>query len=186
MSSAPKRDDQQPHEHAGHRDEAHPDDVREPWWSTNFSVLVLLAMFLFTALFVPVGWLKSLQDMLPNEPVNVHATFQKRTAQLDAQLEEQAPELPRAELERLRHDLMLRRILRAGPMSEPHMREATRMLEGFDHQLASEPTPAGKAALRHAHARKLAAAFPRLDPAQLTRELDLFAAQYARALKTSD
>ena len=156
------------------------DGVREPWWSLNFPILVLLGMFLFTALFVPTEWIQTLQELVKREPVKVHETFASRTAEVDAMLE-RGESVPTKDLSRLKLDICLRRILRAGPMSEPHLEEAKTMLLELEQQRVVETSVDGEKTLERAFAKKLAARFPRLDDKRLARELEQFFEQYRAA-----
>ena len=158
------------------------DGVREPWWSLNFPLLVLLGMFLLTALFVPVEWIQQLQELVKREPVQVHETFANKTAELDAMLE-RGEEVEVRDLSRLKHDICLRRILRAGPMSEPHLEETKTLLLELEQQRAVETTVEGERTLERAFARKIAKRFPRLDEARLNKELSAFFDQYRAATK---
>lgn len=156
------------------------DGVREPWWSLNFPILVLLGMFLFTALFVPTEWIRSLQELVKSEPVNVHETFAAHTAEVDAMLE-RGESVPAKDLSRLKLDICLRRIMRAGPMSEPHLEEAKTLLLELERQRVVETSVDGERTLERAMARKLAARFPRLDEEKLAHELERFFEQHRTA-----
>lgn len=158
-----------------------PEQPRAPWWSGKIPVMMALALFMSAALLLPVETAEDIGAIFGERPAPVQGVFTEETARLDEALDAGEP-VEVARVRALRHELMLRRVLRAGPMSEGHLRQAREILVELDAQLAMEAHPGGRAALRRATARRLARRFPRLDAAALERELEVFAAQYERAV----
>ena len=159
-----------------------PEDTqpREPFWSLNFPLMVLLGMFVITALFVPVEWIEKLQGLFDREPVNIDTPFADETAELDRKLRAGEP-VDQAKLRELEHDLRLRRVMTAGPMTGEDVREVRVMLEDFNAQLEREPNEAGKDALRQMHYRRLDEALPRTSKEAIQAALESFDAQLAAA-----
>lgn len=157
------------------------EEPRQPWWSMQLPLFGVLALFAITVVFVPTSWIDKLQDLLGANPVNVEATFQASTARVDVALRTNPSDVDADKVRSLRHAILLRRLLRTGPMTGPEVREAKEMLIGFDQQMATETSPDSRRALRHAHARRLHEAFPRLRGERIRDVLDTFAAQYSEA-----
>lgn len=151
---------------------------REPFWSLNFPLMVLLGMFAITALFVPVEWIEKLQGLFDQDPVNIDKPFADETAELDRRLRVGEP-VDRAKLHELEHDLRLRRLMSAGPMTGEDVREVRVMLEEFSAQLEREQDEAGKDALRQMHYRRLDEALPRVSKEAIEAAMRSFDAQLA-------
>jgi hypothetical protein len=129
---------------------------------------------------VPRGWVEGARDHVTRErpaPVDV---FDARAAALDAALEADSPlaAADREAAQARRAQLIMRRLLAAGPMSGPEVARMVEEVEGWDAELDGQP-PASRASLRRDQARRLAAALPRVDEAAAAAALLRFDARWA-------
>ena len=155
-----------------------------PWWKQNISLLLLTGMFALMAMLVPVDIIDRVKALFKVEPVNISAPFQEETARLDAALESGTPlTLERDALRQRRHDIMLRRILRAGPLNGEEVRRIKLLLAEIDAQAQRETSSQAVEAWRTLRLKKLTQAHPRLDAKALERELKLFETQYQEATR---
>lgn len=153
-----------------------------PWWKQNISLLILTGMFALMAMLVPVDIIDRIKDLFKVEPVNISAPFQQETARLDAALEEGSVVPDRESLRARRHDIIVRRLLRAGPLNGEDVRQIKVMLAEIDEQTTRETSPQAIEAWRALRLKKLAQGYPRLDAKKLEAVLHDFEAQYESAM----
>ncbi len=163
-----------------------PPELREdaPWWRRNLSLIILTGFFALLALAVPMDWIERVQEAFKVEPVNTQAPFMESTAALDEALERGESIEDRAQLKKRRQDIIIRRLLRAGPLTGVEVEQIKRMLIEIDEQAAKETTDAQRTAWFAMRGRKLEEGYPRLDAARIRSELEAFEAQYAQAIES--
>lgn len=161
-----------------------PPELREdaPWWRRNLSLIMLTGFFALLALVVPMDWIERVQDMFKVEPINTQAPFMDSTARLDEALERGEAISEQTLLRDRRTDLIIRRLLKAGPLNGEEVKQIKRMLLEADAQAAKETTEATKQAWYAQRLRKLERDYPRLDPKKTRETIERFESQYARAL----
>jgi hypothetical protein len=161
-----------------------PPELREdaPWWRRNLSLIVLTGSFALLALMVPMEWIERVQNIFKVEPINTQAPFMDSTARLDEALERGEAISEQTLLRDRRTDIIIRRLLKAGPLNGEEVKEVKRMLLEVDAQAAKETTEATKQAWHAQRLRKLERDYPRLDPEKTRETIAQFESQYARAL----
>lgn len=137
-----------------------------------------LGLFLFAAILIPASWTSINLGGAP--PLDAFST---EIAQLDDLLDNNKSLSPENQqsLEARLALVQTRRLLRAGKMSSNETRQATKLLQQWQPQIASQSHEGSRATMRHARNDALATQFPRLDPQAITRELDLLDTQLPSA-----
>lgn len=165
-------------------DNAAPRQDALPWWKQNMSLLILTGLFAAMAMLVPVDIIDRVKALFEVEPVNISAPFQEETARLDQALDAgDWGAIDRAQLAPRRHDLMIRRILRAGPLNGEEVRRIKTILAEIDEQAGQETSAGAIEAWRRLRLERIAKAHPRLDAVRLEAALRTFETQYEKAMK---
>ncbi len=143
----------------------------------SFSKLLWLGLglFLFASVLLPASWTSFGEGVTP--PLDVFST---EIVQLDKILDSEDA-LPSVDEQTLRTRLIFvqtRRLLRTGPMSSEESRLATKILQEWQPQIASQANPGSRNVLRQARNDVLIKEFPRLDARRLAQELDTVDAQF--------
>ncbi len=143
----------------------------------SFSKLLWLGLglFLFAAIVLPASWTSFGPGITP--PVDV---FSQQIVQLDNILDNEET-LPAVDEQTLKTHVIYvqtRRLLRAGPMSSEESRLATKILQEWQPQIASQAHEGSRTTMRRARNDALTTQFPRLNPDRLAQELDAVDAQF--------
>lgn len=153
-----------------------------PWWRENLSLLLLTAGFAALALLVPASFIERVKETFDAEPVTAQASFSQELAALDAALATGEP-IAHEPLRRHRIDLMLRRILSAGPLTGEQLVAIKVRLLQIEEEIARSDDPGQRDAWRAARTRELLRDYPRLSPQKLPEALDTFERQYDAAMR---
>lgn len=159
--------------------------MARPWWRPGVSLVALTALLIVVAAFIPQGAIDTTRAILGQAPQLTTDAFSAEVAALDAALTRGTGDLDAAALTRHRAELQLRWLLRTGPMHADEVARARAILVDANQAYDAEPLPGGKLALRHASARRLVAACPRLSYDAAAAALDAFDEAYAKALAPS-
>jgi len=158
----------------------HTEQGKLPWWKQNLSLLILTGLFAGMAMLVPMDIVERFQALFKVEHINTEAPFQDKTAELDRQLEQALP-ADQHELKERRADIMIRRLLRAGPLTGVEVKEIKKMLLEIDAQASKEHNEGAKNAWQNLRLKNLAT-YPRLDQSKVKTELQTFEIQYKKAM----
>lgn len=141
------------------------------FWAVVFLAVPALAAILPLDWSAPEG--KGIFEMKPE--LN---PFSERVVEIDRRLDAGEPvELTRKRWAKVRPMIQARRLTRAGPMSEPEMRRAMRLIEEMNRQVARESSPDSKSAVRDLWYDRLADELPRLHADRIAPALDALRGQ---------
>jgi hypothetical protein len=146
----------------------------------------LALILIIGALLVPIEWVRSVNDLVGESDPSADV-FSTELAGIDQALAAGEPvQLSDHKLVEIRAHLQTRRLSKAGPMTHDDVVEATKILREFNAQIASQELKGSRDALRNERNRRLAEAFPRLDPAKIDRELTKLRAQLKSAKRSHE
>lgn len=151
------------------------------FWSALLGLLGLIGLL------VPVEW-AAVGDSggLLDRPEQLHA-FSERVVEIDDSLQNGQSVTVDADHEFDLHlFLASRRLTRAGGMSHEEMKQAQGMLREMHVQLSREQTPAAKNSIRGMWLDRIVEEMPRLDRAEIDRELTNLHKQIERHMSTRD
>jgi hypothetical protein len=141
----------------------------------------LALILLIGALLVPIEWVRSVNDLVGEDDQSADV-FSSDIARIDQALQDGKPiDVSDQKLREMRPHLQVRRLTKAGPMNHDDVIEATEIFREYNAQIATQELEGSRDALRSARDRKLAEAFPRLDPAKIDQELAQLRAQLQKA-----
>ena len=126
------------------------------FWAVVFLAVPAIAAVLPLDWSAPEG--KGIFEMKPKL-----SPFSDRVVEIDRNLAAgRSVELPRKRWQKIRPMLQARRLTQAGPMSQGEVRRAMDLLTEMNRQIAREPNPDSKAAVRTLWHDRLADELPRL------------------------
>lgn len=141
------------------------------FWAAVFLAVPAIAAILPLDWSAPEG--KGIFEMKPKL-----SPFSERVVEIDRRLEAGEPvELTRKRWAKVRPMIQARRLTRAGPMSEPEMRRAMRLIEEMNRQVGRESSPDSKSAVRDLWYDRLADELPRLHADRIAPALDALRGQ---------
>lgn len=165
------------------RDMQEHDEVKRPWWNPKCSTVALVALFMVCTCLIPESWLLHVREIFASRTPDIRGTFSTRAAKLDDALHQGDVIEDLVELERLRVELQMRRVLSTGPFAGEHLPMLKAMLLGFNAQVVMEHQDGGRETMRREQARRIVRKFHRLDQNKVAAALINFDMQYKKALR---